>query len=147
MLATRSIRLSRPTFLRSIPISSPQKSNFSFWQWTTQPRPLWYKDPKEGVIACIIFGITGSTSATLARPTVENLFGIHGTLVDGPNSFRVLSLLCISPVYAVLLAIIGTLGGRHVYFAGMSMKILNRFVPKTVLNRVICAPAKRKASQ
>jgi hypothetical protein len=33
-------------------------------------------------------------------------------------------LLCFALVFAVLLAIIGTLGGKH----GMSMKILDRFV-------------------
>ncbi len=124
-----------------------EENKMTFWQWTTQQRPLWHKNIDEAIITVVLFVVTLRISAFITSLIAAYLFGIHGTLVDGPNSFRVLSLLCISPVYAVLLAIIGTLGGRHVYFAGMSMKILNRFVPKTVLNRVICAPAKRKASQ
>lgn len=141
ILASRSVRNNR---LISSTFRGPQRTSISFWQWTTQPRPSWLKDPKEAVIACIVFGVTGSSSAYLARPTVENLFGIKGSLVDGPNSYRVLSLLCISPVYAVLLGFLGTLAGRHIFFAGMSVKILSRFLPRSVLNKVICAPAKAK---
>ena len=119
----------------------------SFWQWTTQSRPYWTKDKKEGAVAVVVFGITGSASAFLVRPTVEKVFGIQGSLIDGPNSYRVMSLLCISPVYALLLGTLGTLAGRHNFFVGMAVKIMGRFLPKGALNRFLCNPAKLKMKQ
>jgi uncharacterized membrane protein YeaQ/YmgE (transglycosylase-associated protein family) len=133
-----------PKFSQSFAKSQRSFSSQEFWQWTTKPRPNWLKDWKEGIITCIIFGITGSASAFLVRPTVEKVFGVQGSLIEGPNSYRVLSILCISPVYAILLGITGTLAGRHLFFTKMSMKILNRFLPKSLLNRTLCSPAKSK---
>jgi hypothetical protein len=132
----------RPIQVRNIQ-SSPQPTS-AFWRWTTKSRPHWMKDPKEGVIACIIFGITGTTSAFALRPVISKLFGIEGSLKDGPNSYRLMSLLCISPVFAVMLGVLGTVGGRHPFFAKMSFKLLGRFFPKTVLHKALCKPAKIK---
>jgi hypothetical protein len=142
--ASRSLRFTsiRPIQARNIQ-SSPQTTS-AFWRWTTQSRPHWMKDPKEGIIACIIFGITGTTSAFALRPFISNVFGIEGSLKDGPNSYRLMSLLCISPVYAVMLGVLGTVSGRHQFFAKMSFKILGRFFPKTVLHKALCRPAKIK---
>lgn len=114
----------------------------TFWKWTTQTRPLWYKDPKEGIIACGIFGLTGTTTLALVRPTMENVFGMKGSMIDGPNSYRVISLLCISPIYALMLGAVGTVAGRHNYFAKMSIKIFCRFIPKKVVEKAVCPPAK-----
>lgn len=119
-------------------------STQKFWEWTGQSRPHWLKDRKEGIIACVIFGITGSASALLVRPTVEKVLGIKGSLIEGPNSYRIASILCISPVYAIMLGVIGTAAGRHSFFAKMSMKIMGRFLPKNALSKVLCAPAKAK---
>jgi hypothetical protein len=116
----------------------------AFWQWTTQARPAWKSDKKEGLVAILVFGITGTTSAFLVRPTVEKVFGLKGSLLEGPNSYRVVSLLCLSPVYAVLLGIIGTLAGRHVFFAAQGAKIFGRFLPKSMSSKLLCSPAKRK---
>ena len=121
---------------------STQKSNF--WQWTTTSRPSWKENSKEAAVAIVVFGVTGSLSMLAVRPSLKSVFGIEGTLVDGPNSYRVISLLCVSPIYATILLAIGTLSGRHNYFAKMSMKILGRFAPKSVINRIICNPAKLK---
>lgn len=96
------------------------------------------------MIAVLVFGITGSASAFLVRPAVSNIFGIEGSIVDGPNSYRIMSLLCISPVYALLLGTLGTIAGRHNFFAGMAVKIMGRFVPKGALNKLVCNPAKLK---
>lgn len=114
----------------------------SFWQWTTKPRPYWTKDIKEGAVAVTVFGFTGSTTMYFVRPAVENVFGIKGSLLEGPNEYRVVSLLCISPVYALILGVTGTLAGRHSYFAKMSAKILGRFLPKKASEKLVCRFAK-----
>lgn len=118
----------------------------SFWQWTTQDRPLWTKDKKEGLIAVVIFGITGSASAFFVRPAVETVFGIQGSLIEGPNSYRVISLLCLSPIYGLLLGTLGTLAGRHKFFAAMSLKVVGRFMPKKLVHRMMCSPARNKVT-
>ena len=75
------------------------------------------------------------------RPCL-NYLGIEGSLIDGPNSYRILSVLLISPAYAALLITIGTLAGRHNFFAKMAMHTLGRFLPKKVSSKILCPPAK-----
>eukprot|EP01039_Chlorochromonas_danica_P008914 gene8914-9832_t len=152
-----SLRLLRPHSLRlSVPSTSSNNvvvgslstrrsfSTETFWKWTTQPRPFWMKDWKEGIIACIVFGITGTASMMVVRPTVEKVFNLKGSLIEGPNSYRIVSLLCISPIYAVMLTMVGTLAGRHSFFAGMAMKIARRFIPCSFSRRLMCQPARNK---
>lgn len=134
----------RPLQLRGAFSSKRSISTNSFWQWTTAARPSWKENKAEAAVAFVVFGITGSLSMVAVRPSLKSIFGIEGTLVDGPNSYRIMSILCVSPVYACILLAIGTLSGRHNYFAKMSMKILGRFVPKTVIHRVMCKPAQAK---
>mmetsp|Transcript_104760 Transcript_104760/g.296349 ORF Transcript_104760/g.296349 Transcript_104760/m.296349 type:complete len:81 (+) Transcript_104760:3-245(+) len=74
--------------------------------------------------------MTGSTSVALVRPLFEAVTGLEGSMKDGPWSYRIGSLLAVSPVYAVVLTTFGTLAGRHVYFYGMARMIVLRFVPK-----------------
>ena len=119
----------------------------NFWQWTTAQRPSWKENKKEAAVAFVVFGITGTLSMFAVRPTLKSVFGIEGTLMEGPNSYRIMSILCVSPVYAAVLLAIGTLSGRHNYFAKMSVKIFGRFVPKSVVHRVMCQPAKAKQIQ
>ena len=137
-------RVVRPIQFRKYNATSRSYSMNSFWQWTTTARPSWKENKTEAAVAIVVFGITGSLSVLAVRPSLKSIFGIEGTLIDGPNSYRVLSILCVSPMYAAVLLAIGTLSGRHNYFAKMSMKILGRFVPKTVIHRVMCKPAKSK---
>ena len=54
---------------------------------------------------------------------------------EGPWSYRITSLLAVSPIYATLLVSFGTVAGRHRFFAAMANKIFGRFIPKFVLNR------------
>lgn len=115
-----------------------------FWKWTTTNRPSWKENKTEAAVAIAVFGITGTFSVLAVRPCLKTLFGIEGTLVDGPNSYRLLSILCVSPVYAMVLLAMGTISGRHNYFAKMSMKILGRFLPKSVVHKIVCDPAKVK---
>lgn len=156
-----SLRLFRPHSLRPVRNSvgsytfpntttisfSPIRRSFTtetFWKWTTQSRPYWMKDWKEGIIACIVFGITGTASMMIVRPTVEKVFHLKGSLLEGPNSYRVVSLLSISPIYAMMLTVIGTLAGRHSFFAGMAWKIFRRFIPCSFSKRLLCQPARNK---
>lgn len=113
-----------------------------FKAWTTQTRPGWHESPTEGFVIFCVFGITGSTSVAVVRPTFEFLTGIKGSFKDGPWSYRFGSLLLISPAYALLLVTIGTLAGRHQYFGGLSWKILTRLLPNRIMQPLLCQPAK-----
>ncbi|KAL1528781.1 hypothetical protein AB1Y20_010108 [Prymnesium parvum] len=106
-----------------------------FWAWTTRERPSWRHDKLEAAVALCVFGVTGSTSVALVRPALKSTLGLEGSLRDGPNSYRLLSVVLVSPIYAVLLGAFGTLAGRHTFFAGMSRRILSRFIPGVVLQR------------
>lgn len=61
------------------------------------------------------------------RPAVKDVLGIQGTMRDGPWSYRICSIVIMSPIYATLLVIVGTLAGRHAYFRHFSVKIFSRF--------------------
>jgi hypothetical protein len=138
MLA-RSLIKKVPTVGRNLSTASKK-----FWEWTTKSRPNWKESRTEAAVMFIIFGVTGSSSMLLVRPAMKNVFGLEGSLVDGPNSYRVASILMVSPIYACILMFIGTISGRHNYFAKMAMKILGRFAPKSAIQKVVCTPAKSK---
>lgn len=125
-------------------VGGPKKMMQDFWNWTTQERPHWTKNAKESIIACTIFAFTGSFTLVAVRPALKTVVGVEGTLWDGPNEYRVLSILCISPVYSLVLLMTGTLLGRHRFFANMSMKIWGRMLPKSVTNSLLCRPARVK---
>jgi hypothetical protein len=138
-----------PRFIPSRTINAGKRkfsSENGFWKWTTTNRPSWKENKKEAAIAIAVFGVTGTASVLAVRPSLKTLLGIEGTLVDGPNSYRLMSILCVSPVYAMVLMAMGTLSGRHNYFAKMSMKILGRFLPKSLTHKMLCKPAKAKLS-
>lgn len=120
--------------------SGPQSALGKFWAWTTQPRPHWKESYTEAFVLCCVFGVTGSSSVALVRPALKSVFGIEGTLKDGPNSYRALSILIVSPIYACVLMLVGTLAGRHTYFANMGRKILGRFLPASLRQKIGCTP-------
>lgn len=95
-------------------------------------------------MAFVVFGVTGTTSVTLIRPLLTDLLGIQGSMIDGPWSYRIGSLLLVSNMYAITLFTLGTLAGRHAFFGKMSFKILGRFFPKKFLEKVVCEPARVK---
>mmetsp|Transcript_72171 Transcript_72171/g.141640 ORF Transcript_72171/g.141640 Transcript_72171/m.141640 type:complete len:147 (-) Transcript_72171:153-593(-) len=137
-------QFTRPRFSGILKRNSSTSNGF--WKWTTTNRPSWKENKAEAAIAFAVFGVTGSLSVLAVRPSLKNIFGIEGTMVDGPNSYRLMSILCVSPVYAMILLAIGTVSGRHNYFAKMSMKILGRFVPKSVIHKVVCKPGLQKST-
>ena len=80
----------------------------------------------------------------MVRPAMKKI-GLDGNMVDGPWSYRIRSLLIISPIYSLILITIGTLSGRHLYFARMTQKLLGRFVPtKKAKEKIACEPARAK---
>jgi hypothetical protein len=105
--------------------------NERFWKWTLQKRASWKEDPTEAAIAVTVFGVTGTTSVMMVRPVLKNTIGLDGTFQDGPWSYRIGSIVLVSPIYAVMLIGLGTAAGRHTFFAGMGTKILGRFLPKS----------------
>ena len=70
------------------------------------------------------------------RPAVKDILGIQGSFRDGPWSYRICSLVIMSPIYAVLLVGVGTVFGRHFYFRRFSIKIISRFgIPPESLDK------------
>eukprot|EP00967_Tisochrysis_lutea_P052587 scaffold65206_cov31-Tisochrysis_lutea.AAC.4 len=116
------------------------------WAWTTQPRPSWKENGVEAIIICTVFAVTGSTSVAVVRPFLKHTIGLEGSMREGPWSYRIFSLLLVSPIYATLLVTFGTAAGRHTFFASMARKIFGRFLPPALARRVGCGPAQMKAS-
>ena len=139
MLGLRRLAATTPTTLvprRQLCTTPSPTFTQAFWKWTTQQRPSWKESPTEAAVAFVVFGITGSTSVAVVRPTLKKTTGIEGSLKDGPWSYRIASILAVSPIYATMLVTFGTLAGRHRFFAAMSQKIFGRFLPKVVQKRV-----------
>ncbi|CAD7945850.1 unnamed protein product [Amoebophrya sp. A25] len=118
-----------------------------FWRWTTRDHEEhkrwsrgWFLD---ALIKCTVFAITGTTSVTLVRPALAKC-GVQGSLKDGPNSYRVLSLTVVSPIYTVILLTIGTVAGRHNFFANVAQRMWRRFLPQRWVDKMLCPPATRK---
>ena len=121
-----------------------RKYSTAFWKWTTQPRPSWRENYTEAAVMFCVFGVTGTTSVVVVRPFLKHTIGLEGSLYEGPNSYRVLSIVLVSPIYACILVTIGTLSGRHSYFANMARKIIGRFIPSSILRKFTCPPAQQK---
>ena len=142
-LLPRSSRLvTRYTHTKSS--GGPSEWSSSFWAWTTQTRPSWRESKIEAAVIFCVFGMTGSTSVAVVRPCLKNFLGIDGSMIDGPNSYRVLSILAVSPIYAGFLLTFGTVAGRHTYFAAMALKIFGRFMPKSVSRHLKPPVCKKK---
>jgi len=121
--------------------STPPPSSFpQFWKSYLQPKPMperwsaaWYR---EMVLVCTVFAITGSSTMVLVRPAVSNGLGLKGSMKDGPWSFRICSLVVMTPIYATLLVLVGTVFGRHAYFRHFSVKMWSRFgIPPEMIDK------------
>jgi len=127
-----------PTAASEAPSSSGPET-MTAWQRFLAPKPMperktaaWYR---EMILICTVFAVTGSSTMWLVRPAVSNGLGIRGSLKDGPWSYRICSLVIMTPIYATLLVVVGTLFGRHAYFRHFSVKIFSRFgIPPEVLD-------------
>jgi hypothetical protein len=110
------------------------------WQRFTGARSMperwtlpWYR---EMVLISTVFAITGSSTMVVVRPAVSNVLGLKGSLKDGPWSYRICSLVIMTPIYATLLVLVGTVFGRHHYFRHFSVKMWSRFgIPPEMLDQ------------
>jgi len=84
---------------------------------------------REKAIVWTVFAITGSASAFTVRPLIQTVLQLEGTLMDGPNSFRLAYFAIMMPSYSVLLLLVGTLFGRHLFFRNFVLKMWSRVIP------------------
>lgn len=75
-------------------------------------------------IILIVFAITGSTSALIAKPILSFL-GITKESV-GIWLYIPLYLIILLPFYKILLLLFGTLAGQHTFFWNFIKKMLDR---------------------
>jgi hypothetical protein len=93
----------------------------------------WYK---EMVLICTVFAITGTSTMMLVRPAVKNVLGLEGSFKDGPWAYRISTIVIMSPLYSILLVVVGTVFGRHAYFRFFSVKMLSRFgIPPELMDK------------
>ncbi|CAJ1925808.1 unnamed protein product [Cylindrotheca closterium] len=110
-----------------------------FWQRFIGPKPMperwtaaWYR---EVTLICTVFAITGSSTMVLVRPAVSKGLALEGSMKEGPWSYRICSIVIMTPIYATLLVMVGTLFGRHHYFRHFSVKMWSRFgIPPEMLD-------------
>jgi hypothetical protein len=67
----------------------------------------WYG---EMVLICTVFAITGTSTMVIVRPAVSNVLGLEGSLKDGPWSYRICSLVIMTPLYSAMLVVVGVSG-------------------------------------
>lgn len=125
----------------------PTKETQSFLQrWMAQkeipPRGTlkWYG---EMTLLCTVFAITGTSTMVLVRPAMSEILGLKGSLKDGPWSYRICSLVIMTPLYAGMLVLVGTIFGRHHYFRHFAVKMFSRFgIPPELMDKTFHETAK-----
>lgn len=81
------------------------------------------------IIIFIVFAVTGSLSAYLAKPTLDFLGLSRGVFPEhfmGGFLYYALRILLIFPIYQVLLVVIGSIFGQHKFFWNFEKKMLSR---------------------
>lgn len=78
----------------------------------------------QAVIILIVFAITGSTSAIIAKP-ILSFIGIEKAMMH-PALYFILYVILIMPVYKVMLITIGTIFGQKTFFVNFVRKMLTR---------------------
>lgn len=81
------------------------------------------------VIIFIVFAITGSLSAYLAKPVLDYIGLSREAFPEhffGGFIYYSLRILLIFPIYQVLLVVIGTLFGQNKFFWDFEKKMLSR---------------------
>lgn len=102
--------------------------------------PRWYA---EMLLICTVFAITGTSTMVLVRPAMSQILGLKGSLKDGPWSYRICSLVIMTPLYACLLVVVGTVFGRHAYFRHFAVKMFSRFgIPPELMDKEFAKNAK-----
>jgi len=135
--SVRTILINQRTMMTGREKTPPK---LGMWQRWIAPREMpprqtlrWYG---EMVLLCTVFAITGSSSLVLVRPAVSKGLGLQGSMKDGPWSYRICSLVIMTPIYTVLLVAVGTVFGRHAYFRHFAVKMISRFgIPPEMLDQ------------
>lgn len=100
----------------------------------------WYG---EMALICTVFAITGTSTMILVRPAVSNVLGLKGSMKEGPWSYRICSLIIMTPLYSALLVCVGTVFGRHHYFRHFAVKMFSRFgIPPELMDKSFHETAK-----
>mmetsp|Transcript_18865 Transcript_18865/g.21616 ORF Transcript_18865/g.21616 Transcript_18865/m.21616 type:complete len:213 (-) Transcript_18865:25-663(-) len=127
-----SKQINKSTFLQRFlgPKEMPEKGTFQ-----------WYR---EMCLLCTVFAITGSSTMFLVRPAMSQGLGLKGSMRDGPWSYRIGSLVIMTPLYAALLVTVGTTFGRHFYFRHFAVKMFSRFgIPPEMMDSTFHQTAKK----
>lgn len=67
---------------------------------------------------------------------MTDILGLKGSLKDGPWSYRICSIVIMTPLYATLLVVVGTIFGRHFYFRHFAVKMFSRFgIPPELMDK------------
>jgi hypothetical protein len=134
----------------SVQSTSPPPStstSTTFLQRFIGPKPMppqntfqWYV---EMTLLCTVFAISGTTTMVLVRPAVSNILGLHGSMKDGPWSYRLCSIFIMTPIYPIVLVSVGTIFGRHAYFRHFGVKMFTRFgIPAELMDKYYVANSK-----
>ncbi|PKC73751.1 hypothetical protein RhiirA1_410161 [Rhizophagus irregularis] len=107
--------------------SSNNSSSSSLRQYVTSTHNKW-------TIIIAVFGITGSTTVRIVRPIVTNVFGVEGSFLEGPWSYRLTYLSITLPLYSIILLGVGTIFRRHNYFKRIVFRMWGRFIPNRLIN-------------
>ena len=75
---------------------------------------------------------------------MSDILGLQGGFIEGPNSYRIASLVIMTPLYSTLLVCVGTLFGRHAYFRHFAVKMFTRFgIPPELMDSTFHETAKK----
>ena len=91
---------------------------------------------------CLHRSVTGSLALSplqLPAAPVHVAACRAGTMMEGPWSYRIASIVCVTPVYTVILLLVGTAAGQHAFFLTVAQRMWSRILPGLVK-----APAKSK---
>lgn len=100
----------------------------------------WYG---EMTLICTVFAITGTSTMILVRPAVSDVLGLKGSMKEGPWSYRICSLIIMTPLYSAMLVCVGTVFGRHHYFRHFAVKMASRFgIPPELMDKSFHETAK-----
>mmetsp|Transcript_10031 Transcript_10031/g.20057 ORF Transcript_10031/g.20057 Transcript_10031/m.20057 type:complete len:157 (+) Transcript_10031:347-817(+) len=85
--------------------------------------------PKKSDTFHCIYNVSIANPITImqVRPAVSDVLGLKGSFKEGPWSYRICSIVIMTPLYASLLVVVGTIFGRHTYFRFFAVKMFSRF--------------------
>ncbi len=103
-----SAKLGETSANTSVVSKESQKTFLQRWMAHKEIPPRgtlkWYG---EMTLLCTVFAITGTSTMVLVRPAVSEVLGLKGSLKDGPWSYRICSLVIMTPLYAGMLVVVG----------------------------------------